>query len=77
MEKDSVIKSLSSDRQNLFESILQQTEELFADREAAQEWLSTPKVSLKGKTPLESLANDEGAAQIKEILTKAAYGIFS
>ncbi|MEO1670752.1 MAG: antitoxin Xre/MbcA/ParS toxin-binding domain-containing protein [Cyanobacteria bacterium J06631_2] len=75
-KKNPVLNSNLSDRWSRFERILQQAEELFEDKDAAQEWLSTPKVMLTGKTPLESLVDDAGATQVREMLTRAAYGIF-
>ena len=76
-KKNPVLNPNLSDRWQRFERILQQTEELFEDKNAAQEWLSMPKTSLEGKTPLEILETDAGVIQVREMLTRAAYGIFS
>ena len=76
-KKNPVLNSNLSDRWQRFERILQQAEELFEDKNAAQEWLITPKASLEGKTPLEILGTDAGVVRVREMLTRAAYGIFS
>lgn len=76
-KKNSVLKPNLADRWSRFERILKQAEQLFEDKTATQKWLSTPKVDLNGKPPVEALATDAGAKQVEQMLTRAAYGIFS
>lgn len=76
-KKNPVLKPNLADRWSRFERILQQAEQLFEDQNETQKWLSTPKVDLKVKPPVEALATDAGAKQVEQMLARAAYGIFS
>ena len=76
-KKNPVLKPNLADRWSRFERILQQAEQLFEDKTETRRWLSTPKVDLNGKPPVEALATDAGAKQVEQMLTRAEYGIFS
>jgi hypothetical protein len=59
------------------EKIYRQALELFENEEQTQQWLSTPKTRLKGKTPLEVIKNSAGVLKIEEILYQAEFGMVS
>ncbi len=71
-----VLKPAIADRLERFNRICQQALELFEDETETQRWLSTPKVTLGGQTPLSVLATDAGAKKVEEILYQAEYGMF-
>lgn len=71
-----ILKPAIADRLSRFERITQQALDLFEDETETQRWLSTPKVELEGKTPLEALSTDLGARKVEEMLYRAEYGIF-
>ncbi|MEM9273920.1 MAG: antitoxin Xre/MbcA/ParS toxin-binding domain-containing protein [Cyanobacteria bacterium P01_F01_bin.143] len=75
-KKNPVLKPNIVDRWSRFERVLRQAEELFADKNETIGWLSTSKVALEGKTPLEVIITDAGSKQVEQILTRAEYGIF-
>ena len=76
-KKKPVLKPNLADRWARFERVLRQAEELFEDKQETQRWLSTPKIALSGKTPLEALTTDSGSREVEQMLTRAEYGIFS
>lgn len=43
---------------------------VFGDPAKAREWLQRPSLQLGGRTPLESLATEEGARRVEELLTQ-------
>ena len=75
-KQNSILKPAVADRLERFHRIYQQALELFEDEDETQRWLSTPKVSLGGETPLWMIATDSGAKQVEEILYRAEYGMF-
>lgn len=75
-KQNSVLKPAIADRLERFNRIYQQALELFEDESETQRWLSTPKASLEGNSPLKALATDAGAKLVEEILYRAEYGIF-
>ncbi len=75
-KQNPVLKSAIADRLERFNRICQQALELFEDEAETQRWLSTPKVTLGGLTPLSALSTDAGAKKVEEILYQAEYGMF-
>lgn len=75
-QDDSVLSPVVVDRLERFKRITQQAIDLFENEEEAKTWLSTPKVSLNNKTPLEAMATDAGAKQVEQILYRAEYGVY-
>lgn len=76
-QKDNpVLKPAVVDRFERLERIYYQALELFEDEAETRQWLSTPKESLGGITPLNALATDGGAKRVEEILYRAEYGMF-
>lgn len=71
------LKSNLVDRWLRFEKIVQQAQELFEDKMETRRWLSTPKVALDHKTPLEILDTSWGCSQVEQMLLQAAYGVFA
>ncbi|MNN96258.1 hypothetical protein D3C81_2152100 [compost metagenome] len=51
--------------------------EVFGDRDKAMRWLSKPKRSLGGLTPLTAAATPAGAAVVAEMLERIANGFFA
>lgn len=76
-KQNSILKPAIADRLERFNRIYQQALELFEDEYETQRWLSTPKATLEGNSPLKALATDTGAKLVEEILYRAEYGIFS
>lgn len=76
-KRNPLLKSNLVDRWLRFEKIVQQAQELFEDQIETQRWLSTSKVALENKTPLEILDTDSGCRQVEQILLQAAYGVFA
>ncbi len=75
-KQNPILKSAIADRLERFNRICQQALELFEDETETQRWLSTPKVTLGGQTPLGVLSTDAGAKRVEEILYRAEYGMF-
>jgi putative toxin-antitoxin system antitoxin component (TIGR02293 family) len=71
-----ILKPAIADRLSRFQRLSQQALDLFEDEAEAHRWLSTPKASLDGQTPLDALTTDGGAQRVEELLYRAAYGIF-
>ena len=76
-KRNPLLKPNLVDRWLRFEKIVQQAEELFENQIETQRWLSTPKVALENKTPLEILDTDSGCRQVEQMLMQAAYGVFA
>ena len=71
-QKAFLIKDVKSQNAEIFK----QAVELFEDKDEATHWLSTPKSSLGGETPLNVLVTDEGKKKVKQMLYRAEYGMF-
>jgi putative toxin-antitoxin system antitoxin component (TIGR02293 family) len=76
-KRNPLLKPNLVDRWLRFEKIVQQAQELFENQIETQRWLSTPKVALDHKTPLEILDTDSGCRQVEQMLMQAAYGVFA
>ena len=50
---------------------------VFEDEKIAEDWLNTPKVVLGNKTPFELLETDQGIAEVKALLGRIEYGVYS
>ncbi len=75
-KQNPILKSAIADRLERFKRICQQALELFEDEAETQRWLSSPKVTLGGQTPLSALSTDAGAKKVEETLYQAEYGMF-
>ena len=49
--------------------------EVFANHQKALGWLQTPNPSLRGRTPLEATATEEGFQEADEVLTRIEFGV--
>ncbi|MBW4532632.1 MAG: DUF2384 domain-containing protein [Pleurocapsa minor HA4230-MV1] len=76
-KRNPLLKPNLVDRWLRFSKIVRQAQELFEDQIETQRWLSTPKIALENKTPLEILDTDSGCRQVEQILLQAAYGVFA
>jgi putative toxin-antitoxin system antitoxin component (TIGR02293 family) len=47
------------------------------DREAARQWLRTPKRALGDATPLTFAATEVGAREVEDLIGRAEHGVFS
>lgn len=56
-------------------SISARAGEVFSNQQKALHWLSSPNPSLKGLTPLEAAASEEGYRDVEDILTRIEYGV--
>lgn len=75
-KQDTVLSPLVIDRLERFQRITQQAIDLFEDEGVAKQWLSTPKDSLQGQTPLEVMTTDAGVKRVEQILYRAEYGVY-
>jgi uncharacterized protein (DUF2384 family) len=49
--------------------------EVFANQEKAIAWLHTPNPSLRGKTPLEAAASEDGYTAADAVLGRIEFGV--
>ena len=47
------------------------------DRQAARQWLQTPKRALGGATPLDHAATEVGAREVEDLVGRAEHGVVS
>jgi putative toxin-antitoxin system antitoxin component (TIGR02293 family) len=47
------------------------------DRQAARQWLQTPKTALGDATPLGYAATEVGAREVEDLIGRAEHGVFS
>ncbi|HLC22074.1 MAG TPA: antitoxin Xre/MbcA/ParS toxin-binding domain-containing protein [Candidatus Methylomirabilis sp.] len=47
------------------------------NREAAKQWLTTPKVALRGRTPFDLARTDVGAREVETLVDRVEHGVFS
>jgi putative toxin-antitoxin system antitoxin component (TIGR02293 family) len=71
------LNAAESDRVHRLEQILASTIDLLGDRDSAIHWLTTPHPALGMTVPLSLLDTDVGAAQVREILGRIRYGMYS
>ena len=76
LKKDPVLKPETVDRVRRMQRLHRQALEVFEDVEETNRWMATPKAYLQGQTPWLSLATDEGAKRVEEMLYRAEYGMF-
>ena len=51
--------------------------EAFEDRETAVEWLRTPNRALNGQTPFATLDTEVGEEQVRTLLGRIEYGVYT
>jgi uncharacterized protein (DUF2384 family) len=49
--------------------------EVFANHDKALEWLQAPNPSLRGQTPLQAAATEDGFTEADDILTRIESGV--
>jgi putative toxin-antitoxin system antitoxin component (TIGR02293 family) len=57
--------------------VAKEAEAAFGDAEFARKWLSYPNPALRYRIPIEIAKTDSGAREVKTILIRIAYGVFS
>lgn len=57
-------------------SLFAKTKRLLSSAERAKRWLTTPKISFNGQTPLEFADTDLGAREVEYLLINIEYGSF-
>ena len=58
-------------------ALLDRATEVLEGRDAARQWLKSPKRALGGCTPLEYADTEPGAREVEDLLTRLEYGVFS
>ena len=58
-------------------ALFDQATEVLEGREAARQWLKSPKRALGGQIPLEYADTEPGARAVEELLIRLEYGVFS
>lgn len=58
-------------------TLLDRATEVLEGREAARQWLKSPKRALGGRTPLEYADTEPGARAVEDLLTRLEDGVFS
>jgi len=58
-------------------ALFERASEVLEDRDAARQWLKSPKRALGGHTPLEYADTEPGAREVEALLTRLEYGVFS
>jgi uncharacterized protein (DUF2384 family) len=78
LSREEVARSIGiPPRVHRLEQILASTIDLLGDRDSAIHWLTTPHPALGMTVPLSLLDTDVGAAQVREILGRIRYGMYS
>ncbi len=69
---DDVVNSAELD------GIVQMATDLFeGNQSAAMSWLTTPKMALHSRTPLEFIRTESGAEEVKDLIGRLEHGSFS
>ncbi len=58
-------------------SIIALVEEAFGNKEKGRAWLNRPNRALGGVTPLQILDTDVGTEEVKKVLGRIEYGVYS
>jgi putative toxin-antitoxin system antitoxin component (TIGR02293 family) len=67
----------TTDKNNIFDTILIHAEEVFGKSSKALDWLQTENKSLAGKRPYDLINSPEGNKQVLDLLHAIEYGSFS
>lgn len=65
---------VASERLDRIATVTHLAEEVFADREAAAKWMSSPNTALGGSTPIMLCKTEIGATQVKRVLHALEWG---
>lgn len=60
---------------NWLESIYHDASRIFDDPDAADEWMNTPHPALAGRAPFQAAMTEEGAGEVRAILTRIEDGV--
>lgn len=60
-----------------FATVLNRATEILGDRDLAEQWMKEPALGLDGRKPIELLSSRQGAALVKEHLTRMDYGVYA
>ncbi|MCG3117879.1 MAG: DUF2384 domain-containing protein [Candidatus Manganitrophus sp. SA1] len=71
------LNPVTSDRLYRFAKIYAMAVEVFGELNEAQKWLRSPQIGLNGRIPLELIATEAGAQEVKDLLGRIEYGVFS
>lgn len=74
---ESRLNSVTSDRLYRFAKIYSMAVDVFGGLDEAQKWLRSPQIGLNGRIPLELIATEAGAQEVKDLLGRIEYGVFS
>ncbi|EWS66605.1 putative toxin-antitoxin system antitoxin component [Hydrogenophaga sp. T4] len=60
-----------------FATILNRATEVLGDRDLAERWMTEPALGLDGRKPIDLLSSRQGAALVKDHLTRMDYGVYA
>lgn len=60
-----------------FATILNRATEVLGDRDLAEQWMKEPALGLDGRKPIDLLSSRQGAALVKDHLTRMDYGVYA
>jgi putative toxin-antitoxin system antitoxin component (TIGR02293 family) len=72
-----VLSRQVSDRLYRMARLFQLAVDVLAGRDAAREWLSSPKVGLANRIPLALLRTEAGSREVEPLLLRIEYGVIS
>lgn len=75
--RDGSFTSPELERLNRFQKIGDLAREALESEERAIEWLNAPNPALGGRIPLETARTEEGGQEVKDILLRIIYGVYS
>lgn len=64
-----------ADLKALADRLYARARDVFGSEESAREWLTTPQQGLGSRVPLELLATEAGAAEVRDLLGRIEYGV--
>ena len=60
-----------------YQRLLKKAEDVFGDRDAAREWLTSPQLGLGNIKPVEFAKSEIGAREVENLLGRIEYGVYS
>lgn len=72
-----VLNGLISDRLYRMARLFQLAVEVLEERDAAREWLLSPKLGLNNRIPLDLMSTEAGSRAVEALLTRIEYGVLS
>ena len=76
-DPDKVLNRLISDRLYRMARMFQLAIDVLEGRDAAREWLLSPKVGLNNRVPLDLMSTEAGSREVEALLMRIEYGVVS